>query len=196
MIAIECPENVSSIIKDIELSGKCLKKELHHHITCFYFKDDIEMEKILKIIPIVYDITSKVKPFIISSSKYTSFPKGKYGYPIIAQIKSKELVKLRNDIKKAFNDNDIEFDQKFPNFIPHLTIEYNKDEINDGKFNEVAWQVNNIKLYCGDKNKEQMLVEFTFGNIIKNSSLFVDKFAEHFEKLAIENGKKIIKDKR
>ena len=193
MIAIEAPENVSSIIKDIELPGKCLRKELHHHITLFYFPDDLEMDKILEIIPVVYDVVSNVKPFIISASKYNSFPKGKHGYPIVAEIKSKELVKLRKDIKNSFDENDIEFDQKFPNFIAHLTLEYNKEQC-DGKFNEVCWPVNNIKLFAGDKNKEQMLIEFPFGDTIKNSSLFIDEFAGHFEKLA--NGTKITQNKR
>jgi len=180
MIAIECPENISYIIRNLDISGKCLKEENNHHITMFYFPDNIEMEKVLKIIPIVYDVVNKVKPFIINTSNYKSFPKGKNGYPIVAQIKSKELIKLRNDIKKAFIKNDIEFDQKFPNYIPHLTLKYNEKQC-DGKFNEVAWPVNNIKFYCGDKNKEQMLVEFPFGNLIKKSSLFIDKLAEHFE---------------
>lgn len=184
MLAIEVPESVSTILKDISLPGKLLKKELHHHITMFYFSDDLEMDQILKIIPVVYEVTKKIKPFIVDANSYTTFPKGKYFFPVIAKIKSKELMSLRKEIKKVFDDNDIEFNQKFPNYISHLTLEYNKENIEDGKFNEIAWQVNNIKLYCGDKNKEQLLIEFPFGNIIKNSTLYIEKFCDHFQKLA------------
>lgn len=193
MIAIDVPTNITDIINDINLPGECLKKEVNHHITMFYFEDELEMEDILKIIPIVYEVTHKTKPFIINTKTYSSFPKGKYGYPIVAQIKNKQVLSLRNEIKKAFIKNDIKFDQKYPDYKPHLTFEYNKKELDETNFNEIAWPINKITLFAGDKNKEQLLVEFPFGNIVKNSYLYLDNFSGYFEKLAI-NDTKIIKN--
>ena len=184
------PSNISSILQSIPLSGKIVRPDPSDHATLFYFEQEIDLDYALKIIPIVQKVTTKVKPFIINFSKFSSFPSGKYGTPIICPIKSSELIKLRSEIKNAFEDNDIEFSNKFPQFKPHVTLGYYEEE-HSGKFNEVAFPCNKIifELNSDNKEKEILKVEFPFGNTVKYSEALLDHISGHFEKLA--NDKKI-----
>ena len=184
------PSNISEILQSIPLSGKIVRADPSDHCTLMYFEDDMDLDYALKIIPIVANITSKTKPFIINFSKFSSFPSGKYGTPIVCILKSPELIKLRTEIKNAFEDNDIDFSNKFPSFKPHITLGYYEEE-HSGKFNEVAFPVNKIifELNSDNKEKETLKVEFPFGNTIKYSEALLDHISGHFEKLA--NGKNI-----
>lgn len=187
MIAIELPTNISSILQEIKIDGKLIKQDFADHITCLYLNKNVSMEVIQELIPIIYDITKDVKPFIIKADKYKSFPKGKYGHPCIIEVKSKELNSLREKIKKALEKNDIKYNDKFPKFLAHITLGYFKDEVDDCKFDLIAWPVNKICLYGGDDNKEKVFIEFPFGGgKEKHSSEYVDQLAGHFEKLAIK----------
>jgi len=186
MLSISVPENISKILQSISLNSEIIQGDKSDHCTCFYFEDDgMEIETVLKIIPLVYKITQKIKPFIVNIKSYDSFSEGKYGFPIVSKINSKELIKLRNDIKDIFEENDIDFSKKFPKFVPHITLAYAKKECS-GKFDEIAFPVQSISLYYNtdSKQKENLYVEFPFGKIIKNSSSFLDHFAGYFEKLA------------
>jgi 2'-5' RNA ligase len=196
MLSIPIPQNISEILQSIIINRKLVRADPSDHCTLFYFEDDMNIETVLKVIPLIFEITQNVKPFIINFDSYQNFPEGKYGFPYVCQLKSTELLKLREQIKKIFDKNNIKFSNKFPKFIPHITVGYYSEDINKKKFNEIAFPVNKISLYVNSDNKEKetMYVEFPFGNVIKNSSSFIDEFAKHFEKLAV-NGKKIIKDK-
>ena len=183
MLAIPVPENISELLRDIKVGGKQLCDDKSDHITVMYFSE-MSMNDTLKIIPIIDELTKKQKPFIISIKKYTTFVKGKNGFPVICKIKNANLMNLRKDIKKSFDKNDIEYDNKFLEYIPHVTLEYNEEEVKDKEFDEISWQVNKISLYCGDKDKDQIYIEFPFGNLKKYSSSFIERLSEHYLKLS------------
>lgn len=181
MIAVPIPNDLSEILRNLDVPGK---RDPSDHCTVFYLGDDLPFEIINECIPAIHNITSKQKPFIISLKNYTSFDKGKHGFPVICRIKSDELVELRNKIKKELDDAGIEYSKKFPSFKPHITLSYNKDEVNNCKFSEIAWQVNKIGLYCGDQGKQKIYVEFEFGGNKKFSSRYIKDLSSQFVKLA------------
>ncbi len=185
MLALNVPVNISQILQEIELPGNIVRKDASDHITCFYFKDDFDMEDILKIIPVVSEAVENIKCFNIGVDSYSSFPEGEYKFPIVCKIKNKELVKMRNKIKKALDDNDIKYSTKFKEFIPHLTIAYMDEGVKNKKIDEIIWPVKNIALYAGDSNNQTLYIEFPFGsNKEKYSSECLDYMAGHLEKLA------------
>lgn len=189
MLAIKVPENISSVLQSISIDSEIVRSDPSDHITSFYFEDEMNVEEAVKIIPIIFSITQKTKPFIINFDSFSSFPEGKYGYPLVCQLKSSELLKLREEIKKSFDKNDIKFSNKFPKFIPHITIGYYKNKIKDSKFDKLSFQVNKISLYVNSDNKEKetLYVEFPFGKLVKYSNDCLEDFSGQFQKLAYEN---------
>lgn len=182
MLSIPIPVNISHLLQEIKVPGDIAVKDPSDHCTLFFFSE-FDMDDVLKIIPVVSEAVENIKSFNISVDHYSSFPAEKE-IPIICEIKSKELVKMRNKIKKALDDNDIKYSTKFKNYKPHVTLQYNKEN-QKGKFDEIIWPVKNIALYCGDSNKEKLYVEFEFGsNKEKYSSEYLDYMSGHFEKLA------------
>lgn len=185
MLAINIPVNISQLLQEINLTGSIIRKDPSDHCTLFYFEDGLDMEAILKIIPVILDVTKEIKSFNIGIDSYTAFPEGKYGFPVVCKIKNKDLMKMREKIKKALDKNDIKYSTKFKEFIPHITLSYQDEKVKDDKFDELIWPIKNIALYCGDSNKEKLYVEFPFeGSKEKYSSVCLDGMAEYFEKLA------------
>lgn len=183
MLAVPIPYNISSILQEINVEGNITKKDNSDHITLFFYYD-FDIDDTLKIIPIISEVVEGIKSFNISVDSYTSFP-AEDEIPIICKIKSKELIKMRNKIKKALDNNDIKYSTKFKDYQPHITLQYNKEK-QSAKFDEIIWPVKNIALYCGDSNNQTLYVEFPFGsNKEKYSSECLDKLSGHFEKLAI-----------
>ena len=191
MTYIDIPTNISQILQSIPLDGEIVRADPSDHCTLFYFEQEVNLDFALKIIPIIQKITAKTKPFIINLNKYSAFSSGKYEFPIVVKPKSPELMKLRAEIKDAFEENDIEFSNKFPKFVPHITLAYIKQELPDGKFDEVAFQINKINFCLNTDNKEKdiLKVEFPFGNVVKYSNAYLDKFSGYFEKLAANDEK-------
>lgn len=184
MIAIKIPENISSILQSIPISGDIVRADQSNHCTMFYMEKDPSIEDCLKIIPLVQKITEKTKPFIINLKSYTSFPEGKYGFPVVVKFNSPELNNLRKEIKNVFEENDIEFSNKFPKYISHITLQYNKKHIETNKFDELAFPIQSICLYVNKNDKEILFVEFPFGKLVKYSHDSLNDFSGLFEKLA------------
>jgi 2'-5' RNA ligase len=182
MLAIPIPINISRLLQEIKVPGDIAIKDDSGHCTVFYFQE-FDMDDVLKIIPVVSEAVENIKSFNISVDSYSSFP-SENEVPIICEIKSKELVKMRNKIKKALDENNIEYSTKFKNYKPHVALQYNTKN-QKGKFDEIIWPVKNIALYCGDSNKEKLYVEFPFyKRTMKYSSEFINEFAGYFEKIA------------
>ena len=185
MLAIPIPDNISKILQSIQMEGKLIKKDNSDHCTLIYFEDCLDMEDILKIIPVISDVVKEIKGFNLGVDSYTAFPEGKYGFPIVCKIKNKDLMKMREKIRKALDSNDIKYSTKFKEFIPHITLSYQDEDVKSGKFDEIIWPIKNISLYCGDSNKEKLYVEFPFeGSKEKYSSECLDEMSGYFEKLA------------
>lgn len=183
MLSICVPTNISQMLQELEIPGDIAIKDKSDHITVFYF-EELEMEDILKMIPVISEAVEKINSFNISVDSYSSFP-SKEEVPVICKIKSKELMKMRETIKKVLDKNDIKYSTKFKDYIPHLTIQYNTKKVKDCEFNEIIWPVNNISLYTGDSNNQKLYIEFEFGgDKEKYSSECLNDLSGYFEKLA------------
>jgi 2'-5' RNA ligase len=166
MIAIPIHKEISRLFQAIDVDAN---RDLSDHITMIYLDDNLGINKVIKIIPAIFDITSNTKPFEVSTSKITCFPEGKHGFPIIAMIESKELNKLRSDITKAFNEKKISFNEKFPDYKPHITLGYAKEKVKDIKFDKLKITISEISLYGGDTTDDKLFVNFPFS--LKTSKL-------------------------
>lgn len=158
MVAIPITGNISRLFREIEIPGE---RDLSNHITLFYLGDDIRMKEIIEMIPTIYDITSKTKPFEVMADRVTCFPKSeKKVYPIIASLKSNELIDFREKIKRTFNRNSIGYDKTHEDFNPHLTLSYNKKKIKNTKLPRIKFMINEIGLYTGNAGDNRMYINF------------------------------------
>jgi 2'-5' RNA ligase len=166
MLAVTLSPDISRLFQEFDLD---IEKDPSNHITMFYLGDDLPMAKVLKIIPVIYDLTKKLKPFTASVSSFECFPSSDL-YPVIAKVKSSDLLKLRAKIKNLFVDKKIKFDNKFPTYQPHITLGYSENKIKNTKFPKIEFAISQISLYAGDNSDSKLFINFPL-TITKSSEL-------------------------
>lgn len=158
MLAIPIQQDISRLLQELDLD---IERDPSNHITLFYFGDNLPMSKVLKIIPVVFDIVQTLSPFTANVSNYTHFDSDDI-YPIICPVKSPTLLDLRQKIQKAFDKKKISYDKKFPDYHPHITLGYSEDKVKDFKFPKIEFTIPQISLYAGDTTDTKLFVNFPF----------------------------------
>jgi 2'-5' RNA ligase len=180
MIAIPIAADVSRLFRSIPVSGA---RDPSDHVTMFYLGDDINLNVILDIIPVLYEMTLNVKPFEVTCSKITSFSKGKNGYPVIGLIKSDPLLELREKIKKLLDRNRIKFDNTFSDYKPHVTLSHSKKRQKTIKLpQKYSWKVNQVSLYGGDETDSRIFVNFPLDLGVEKTA--IDRLTDIYYNLA------------
>lgn len=183
MIAIPLAQDTSRLFREIEVDGH---RDPSDHITLFYLGDDLKLDTLMDIIPILYEVTNDMKPFEVICSKLTSFPKGNYGYPFYAEIKSDQLKEIRNKIKKLLDKNKIDYNNNFPDYNPHVTLAYCKKKPKNIKLPyKLRFPLTQIALYGGDEVDSKFFVNFPFTlGVEKKSNIdIINKLANDFNHL-------------
>lgn len=180
MIAIPVPESVGRLFRSIEVPGE---RDNSDHITMFYLGDNLSINKIVKIIPVVYKLVSELEPFLITTRKIVTFPKGDKGYPVIAPVEGANLHEIRKKLKRAFDSKGIEYNNKFPEYKPHVTLSYSKKKPKHIRLPKTQWQVNEIAIYGGDSCDEKIFVKLPLGlKIIERKAAYIDQLASLYKK--------------
>jgi 2'-5' RNA ligase len=179
MLAVTLSPDISRLFQEFDLD---IERDPSNHITMFYLGDNLPMAKVLKIIPIIYDITKDLKPFTASVASFECFPSQDL-YPVIAKVKSTDLMKLRAKIKNAFVDKKVKFDNKFPEYQPHITLGYSENKIKNTKFPKTEFAISQISLYAGDNADSKLFINFPL-TINKTSALsyYTDSFFKQASK--------------
>lgn len=183
-LGIRIAPETARLLKQIDVPGdKVAGNEYHITIACF--EDNYPITEIAKAMEASYDVISKFEPFLVSTEEVASFPKREdKPCAIIAKIKSKELHRLNDDIKKHFDKQNIEYSKLFRTFKPHITLAYNDEEIKEIKIDPVKFVVQDIVLWAGDHGDDRMFITFPLkGPECKKHSYLLDK-AKVFYKLA------------
>ncbi len=180
-IGLSIPETVSKKLSKIKVPGDKENPE-DYHITLIHFEEKHSPKEILKIIEIVSEITSKIKPFDIKTAKLTSFPKFEDNpIPIIVKVESRELHKLQEKLKNKLIEENIEFSKTFKEFKPHITLSYLEAEtFKDKNIEELVMEMKELTYFGGEYKNNYLKVDFKLGH--GNQSL--KKKAEMFEGLA------------
>jgi len=158
MIAIPVPAVMSRLFQQMDVPRDV--NDPSDHITMFYLGDNVSIDRLVQIIPILYKACSKISPMKVSCKRITSFPKGEGGYPVIGEIQSKELVSLRDKIRGFLEQNNIKFDKKHNEYRPHVTLGYSKKKPKNVSFPKVEWTIGEIALYGGDDGDQRLFVNF------------------------------------
>ena len=177
MIAIPVSDDVGALFRQVEVPGE---RDESDHITLFYLGDEIKLDQIIKAIKIIFNYISNIHPFNVSCKRITTFPKGEKGYPVIAKLESKELAEFRAGLAEALKSGGVAYDEKFEEFMPHVTLAYSKKKPGNITFPKVEWQINSVCLHGGDSGDERIYTKFPFsldiskkaGKIYRMASLY------------------------
>lgn len=169
------PEETARILKEISVPGT--PDASASHITVVYLGDDVPIERIGELLPVLYEVTSKTLPFSVSTDRISTFPPGKDGVPVIARVQSPELHAFRAALCEAMDAAGLEYDNKFPVYKPHVTVAYAKDrELRfELEFPEVSWAAHELLLWGSNRGSGRLVVKFPLslpiGKIASDSAL-------------------------
>lgn len=183
-LGLKVPHEVARLFREIEIPGDKVA-ESDYHVTILCFDDEWPISEIAKAMEATFDVLNKFEPFHMETSVVTCFPKREDNpVPIIAKMKSKELMKLSDALRKEFDKQKIEYSKIFKDFKPHMTLSYAEDEIKDRKISPIEFFVHEIVLWGGDNGDDRIFITFPLkGEKRKKSSYLLQK-AEVFQKLA------------
>lgn len=171
MVAVPVPYDVGRIFRSIDVPGE---RDPSDHITILNLGDDLKIDTIVRAVPLIFDITKEMEPFLVTTKKITTFPKGDNGYPIIAPVEASQLNDIHSKLKRVFDRRGIDYSKKFPDYNPHVTLGYSKKKPKNIKLPKTQWQANEVCLFGGNSHDERIYVSFPLSlNIIKKSSDYI-----------------------
>ena len=121
------------------------------HVTICYI-GDIPLIWENKVVAVVEAVCSKFRPFTVrlGSPKKLINPKGEEVF--YSPVKSKKLYDFHDYLKQTLLLNQIPVDSKFPEYKPHVTIEYVEQGC-ERKFADICptgeWQIDSVWLWGG-----------------------------------------------
>lgn len=173
-LGLQIPHQTARLLSQVDYGGVGEATGTDtYHITICYLGSDIPIEVIGKALPVIFDVTSKTKPFTVGTNRVTTFPGGPDGVPIICRVTSDALHDLRDALWAALDDAGIEYNKKFPEFKPHVTLAYapeeevsqllagDDDEL-ESEFPLVEWGAHELVLWGGDSGDGRLVVNFPF----------------------------------
>jgi 2'-5' RNA ligase len=161
ILTIKVPEDVSVKLSNIQVPGVKVPVS-EKHITLLYLGDDVSIDVLGSVVIETARVTERIKPFKIHLKNMTSFPQGKDGYPVICPVVSKEIHGLHDALGDALDVHGIEYDKKWPEFKPHVTLSYAEDKPKDKKIDEITWTCNEVMLWGGDHGEHRLSTKFEF----------------------------------
>ncbi len=119
-------------------------------------------------IPVIFSVVSQAKPFTVATSKITTFPPNPDdGTPIIGLIDSPELHAFRKTLCETFDKSGVEYNKKYPDYRPHVTLGYSSDPLGGDKAVNLAipvveWGAHELVLWGGDSGDNRIIITFPF----------------------------------
>lgn len=176
-IGLAVPRETSRLFSDIEVPGQ--KTEIGtYHITLMYIGKEIPIEVLAEALKATYAVTSETKPFTVRTSRVVSFPPGDDGHPVIARVESDPLHDLREALVASFNDAGVDFNQKYPDFKPHVTLSYAEEPVEEFRIPTVEWGAHELVLWGGDDGDKKLVVTFPFvlGSLDRTAARVANRF--------------------
>lgn len=154
------PEETARILHELDIPDGVL--EHNAHITVLYLGDDVPIEKIAEVLPVLHKVTSQTVPFSVSSHSISTFSAGDEGVPVIALVESAELHAFRQDLCSAFDAAGIGYSKKHPRYVPHVTLTYASDpELEFAQdFPALTWPCHELLLWGSNRGAGRLVVKF------------------------------------
>lgn len=161
-IGIEVPHSTARLFGEIEVPGT-RESSASLHVTLVYIGSNVAIDAIADAVKATYAVTAKTRPFTVRATRVTSFPVNpddQGGHPIIARIDSDELHGLRENLVEALDEAGVEFNNKFPEYKPHVTLAYAPEAIEEFRIPTIEWGAHEIVMWGGDEGDGRLTVTF------------------------------------
>ncbi|SRR5258706_14475330 len=160
-IGIRVNFETSRLIHEIDVPGiKTDRTALH--ITLLCLGDETPIEELAQAMIATYEVSKNTCPFWVKLSCVNYFDITEEGkqYPIIAPVLSPKLHELQGALKKSFNKAKIEYNKKFKEYKPHITLSYNDESIKKTKIEPIEWSVQELTLWGGAHGDDRIYINF------------------------------------
>lgn len=150
-LRVRVPEHIASILSDIPVPGT--KVPAHDlHISLLYIAKTSSPEELRHIGRVVHRTLHNRLHTQVTFSQVTCFDSSEDGYPIIIRFENADLQQINTDLKQAFLNEGIGFDDTYPDFKLHITLSYHDSKIEDFKIPEMSFNAIGVQLM--ESNKE------------------------------------------
>jgi 2'-5' RNA ligase len=183
-LGIKIPHETARLLSGLEVPGQ-KEGSSEFHITLLCFEENWAISEISKALEATYEVVHDIKPFLISTSEITCFPKRENNpCPIIAKVESKDLHDLNDKLKKEFDKRKIEYSKLYKDYKPHITLSYSDKEIEKFEIDPVEFSVQELVLWGGDHGDDRIFITFPLKTPERKKHSFLEQKASMFEKLA------------
>jgi len=161
-LGISLPADVCRQFRDIECPGDKVDMGTYH-VTMLYIGDKTPISVVAKALETAAPVMQRTAPFGLEVRKIRNFPENpddRSGHPIIAQVESPMLHELRGELAQAFDDHDVPYSKKFPDFKPHVTLAYSPEPYEEDLEEPIKWTCNETVLWAGDDYGDRFIVTF------------------------------------
>lgn len=159
MVGFRVPPETARLLSGVEVEGK--KEDIaNFHITLLFTGSNMSVEQLAKALGATHSVTSKMRPFTVSTSRVSSFPKGDDGVPIICPIDSDQLHDLHTKLCKAFDEAGVEYSKKYPEYKPHVTLSYADEAMEDRRIPQIEWGAHAVVVWGGESRGASIMMTF------------------------------------
>jgi len=166
-LGLRVPHETARILSEIDLGFGEKEDAAKLHVTMLYIGKQVAIEKVAAMLAPIMNVVSQTKPFTVSTSRVTTFPPNPDdGVPIIARVDSNDLHAFRTALCTAFDAAKIDYNKKYPEYKPHVTLGYEQDPLVfadnavDISIPTVTWAAHELTLWGGDSGDNRVIVTF------------------------------------
>lgn len=157
-IGIEVPATVAAKLAGMGAPGSP-EDPSFMHVTMVYLGKKAPLDRIVLATVVLYSLCRETKPFNAGFAMRTSFPDRGNGSPVIARVVSPGLHEFRANLVSRLRAAGVEYDEKFPEFKPHVTMSYSDVTVPDAPMEPTVWTVGSVSMWGGDSGRERMSVD-------------------------------------
>jgi 2'-5' RNA ligase len=175
-LGLRVPPETARILAEIDY-GDFGEKEppSAFHVTMCYLGKEVPIENVAAMIPVVFSVVAKTRPFTVATKKVSTFPPNPdAGTPIISLIDSPELHVFRETLCEAFDKAGITYDKKYPSYLPHVTLGYSP-EPPQPPINldtpTIEWGAHELVLWGGDSGDNRVIVTFPLSVAVNKTAM-------------------------
>lgn len=165
-IGLKVPAGIARILESVPDVPGDRHSASDMHVTILYLGKGIPVTDVAKAMCAAYQITSQMRPFACGLSEVSSFPGSDDGVPLICPVESPSLHDLNAALKAEFDRLGLEFDNKYSEYKPHVTMSY----VTDGSLEShqqplpgpLAWTASELVIWGGDNGDDVLSVSMPF----------------------------------
>jgi 2'-5' RNA ligase len=158
MIGLRVPEATARVLGQIPVEGE---PSAHPHVTILNLGDDIPIPTLASMMVAAMEVAETYAPFTVRTSLVSSFP-SEDSVPIIARVESDELHDLWGDLCTAFDQVDLDYSKKFPNYSPHVTLAWADEQPEDQRIPTIEWGAHELCIWGGNSGEGRVLIHMPF----------------------------------